>query len=58
MFSLDASHRYWFYNRPVNMRLGFNGLSGIDTCTWLEDTLKRIPTEKDIDTLLPCNFRK
>lgn len=31
MFSLDASHRYWFYNRPVNMRLGFNGLSGIVT---------------------------
>ena len=31
---------------------------GIDTRTWLEDTLKRIPTEKDIDSLLPCNFRK
>ena len=31
MFSLDASHRYWFYNRPVNMRLGVNGLSGIVT---------------------------
>lgn len=31
MFSLDSSHRYWFYNRPVNMRLGFNGLSGIVT---------------------------
>ena len=31
---------------------------GIDTRTWLEDTLKRLPTEKDIDSLLPCNFRK
>ena len=31
MFSLDNSHRYWFYNRPVNMRMGFNGLSGIFT---------------------------
>lgn len=31
MFSLDNSHRYWFYNRPVNMRMGFNGLSGIVT---------------------------
>ena len=31
---------------------------GIDTRTWLEDTLKRLPTEKNIDSLLPCNFRK
>lgn len=31
---------------------------GIDTRIWLEDTLKRLPTEKDIDLLLPCNFRK
>ncbi len=31
MFSLDYSHRYWLYNRPANMRLGFNGLSGIIT---------------------------
>lgn len=29
MFSLDNTMRYWLYNRPVNMRLGFNGLSGI-----------------------------
>lgn len=29
MFSLDNSMRYWFYNSPVNMRMGFNGLSGI-----------------------------
>ena len=21
--------RYWLYNKPVNMRMGFNGLSGI-----------------------------
>ncbi len=31
MFSIDNSHRYWFYNRPVDMRLGFNGLSSIVT---------------------------
>ena len=29
----------------------------IDVRTWLEDTLKRIPTEKDIDQLLPCNWK-
>ena len=29
MFSLDNTMRYWLYNKPVNMRLGFNGLSGI-----------------------------
>ena len=29
MFSLDDTMRYWLYNRPVNMRMGFNGLSGI-----------------------------
>lgn len=29
MFSLDNSLRYWLYSKPVNMRLGFNGLSGI-----------------------------
>ena len=29
MFSLDSTMRYWLYNKPVNMRMGFNGLSGI-----------------------------
>ena len=29
MFSLDDTMRYWLYNKPVNMRMGFNGLSGI-----------------------------
>ena len=29
MFSLDNTMRYWLYNKPVNMRMGFNGLSGI-----------------------------
>ena len=29
MFSLNDSMRYWLYNKPVNMRLGFNGLTGI-----------------------------
>ena len=31
MFSLDDSLRYWLYNRPVNMRKSFNGLSTIVT---------------------------
>ena len=29
MFSLDNTMRYWLYNKPVNLRMGFNGLSGI-----------------------------
>ena len=29
MFSLDNTMRYWLYNKPVNMRMGFNGLCGI-----------------------------
>ena len=29
----------------------------VDIRSWLEDTLKRIPTEKDIDQLLPCNWQ-
>ena len=29
----------------------------IDVREWLEDTLKRIPTEKHIDQLLPCNWK-
>ena len=31
MFSLDSSCRYWLYNKPVDMRKSFNGLSGIVT---------------------------
>lgn len=30
---------------------------GVDVRSWLEDTLKRIPTEKVIDQLLPCNWQ-
>ena len=29
MFSLDNTLRYWLYNKPLNIRMGFNGLSGI-----------------------------
>ena len=29
MFSLDNTCRYWLYNKPVDMRKSFNGLSGI-----------------------------
>jgi transposase len=31
MFSLNDSYRYWLYNKPVDMRKSFNGLSGIVT---------------------------
>lgn len=31
MFSLDGGARYWLYNRPVDMRKSFTGLSGIVT---------------------------
>lgn len=31
---------------------------GIDARTWMEDKLKRLPSEKNVDSLLPCNFRK
>ena len=27
MFSLDATYRYWLYNKPVDMRKSFNGLA-------------------------------
>ena len=29
MFSLNDTYRYWLYNKPVDMRKSFNGLSGI-----------------------------
>jgi transposase len=29
MFRLDSTCRFWLYNRPVDMRKSFNGLSGI-----------------------------
>ena len=29
MFSLDGGVKYWLYNKPVDMRKSFNGLSGI-----------------------------
>ena len=30
---------------------------GVDVRSWLEDILQRIPTEKAIDQLLPCNWQ-
>ena len=30
---------------------------GVDVRSWLEDTLKRIPTEKAVDQLLPCTWQ-
>lgn len=31
MFSLDGGVKYWLYNKPVDMRKSFNGLSDIVT---------------------------
>jgi len=31
MFYLDGTYRYWLYNKSVDMRKSFNGLSGIVT---------------------------
>lgn len=31
MFSLDGSVKYWLYNKPVDMRKSFTGLSGLVT---------------------------
>lgn len=31
MFNLDSGIKYWLYNKPVDMRKSFNGLSGIVT---------------------------
>ena len=39
MFSLDGGVKYWLYNKSVDMRKSFNGLSGIVTnamCASLE----------------------
>ena len=30
--------------------------AGVDTREWLEDILRRIPTEKNLEALLPCNW--
>lgn len=30
--------------------------AGIETRAWLEDILKRLPSEKDMDALLPANW--
>ena len=29
----------------------------VDVRSWLEETLRRIPTEKNVDQLLPCNWQ-
>ena len=29
----------------------------VDVRSWLEDTLRKIPTEKNVDQLLPCNWQ-
>ena len=31
MFGLDGSVKYWLYNKPVDMRKSFTGLSGLVT---------------------------
>lgn len=43
MFSLTDSLRYWYYNRPTNMRKSFHTLSGIVT-----DVMKRDPYSGEV----------
>ena len=57
------NHLFCNHDAAVRAAIGYSLFSsckahGIDTRTWLEDTLKRLPTKKDIDSLLPCNLRK
>ena len=43
MFCLDGTYRYWLYNKPVDMRKSFNGLSGIVT-----NSMGRSPRSGDV----------
>ena len=43
MFSLTDSHRYWYYNRPTDMRKSFHTLGGIVT-----DVMKRDPYSGEV----------
>ena len=43
MFSLTDSLRYWYYNRPTDMRKSFHTLGGIVT-----DVMKRDPYSGEV----------
>ena len=56
MFSLDDTFRYWLYNRPVDMRKSFNGLSGIVTNAMAEK-LRSGDVCAKLSKLTPCNYQ-
>lgn len=48
---------YTYSLLPRLSRYVLDGRYDIDIRNWLEDTLKRLPTEKDITMLLPENWQ-
>ena len=50
MFSLGSSHRYYLYRSPVDMRKGFDGLSGL-----VRNAMDKDPTSGELYVFLNRN---
>jgi transposase len=50
MFSLGSSHRYYLYEKPVDMRKGFDGLGGL-----VRNTMEKDPTSGEVYIFLNRN---
>ena len=50
MFSLGSSHRYYLYQKGVDMRKGFDGLAGI-----VRNTVDKDPTSGEVYVFLNRN---
>ena len=50
MFSLGSSHRYYLYEKPVDMRKGFDGLSGL-----VRNSMARDPASGEVYVFLNRN---
>ncbi len=50
MFSLGSSHRYYLYRSPVDMRKGFDGLSGL-----VRNAMDKDPTSGEVYVFLNRN---
>lgn len=50
MFSLGSSHRYYLYQKPVDMRKGFDGLSGL-----VRNAMGKDPTSGEVYVFLNRN---